>query len=402
MQDINECIKGIKMIYRFFLSVIVVSLVLMLSTCDSLWVINNSTDISFSVGIEDLYRAIEKSNANARSISSESTTVTVTIREAKTQRKEAERVITIKEGEKDNLTISFNKLAVVGKTVFAEIYTETEGDVSIGRSETKKMVRGINVLHISELNSLSAVEMVTVPQGSFERDPDGKFDFSMTQTVTLSTFEMGETEVTQKQWLDVMGGWANDKKPTEALGAGEDFPTYYVSWYDAVNYCNKLTELEMGEEHQVYTINGVTVTQDISKKGYRLPTEAEWEYAAGGGFSSRTKYAGTDTDSNLGSYAWYGSSGGQTHKVKGKEKNLLNLYDMNGNVSEWCWDWHHEDGYYGGLQTNPEGYLSGSNKVLRGGSFVSNVDSLHVSWRTYNEPTKQDTATIGFRVVRTK
>ncbi len=366
--------------------------------CDNLWEIHSGTDIAFSLNIDSLEKSRSSLSRNAEGENK----ITISLRQTSTQEKVAEKTV-FYSGDTEDVKITFTNLDIKGKIIFAEAHLSDGDDISIGRSESKKMRNGVNTLNIEDFFSLEETSLVEISAGSFQRDSDGTSPYTPNQTVTLNAFEMGITEVTQKQWLDVMGGWANDKKPTEALGAGEDFPTYYVSWYDAVNYCNKLTELEMGEEHQVYTINEASVTQDLEKKGYRLPTEAEWEYAAG--FNStgeRFTYAGTSTAGDVPTFAWYNDTGGKTHEVKGKEHNSIGLYDMNGNVSEWCWDWHHEDGYYGGLQTNPEGYLSGSNKVLRGGSFVSNVDSLHVSWRTYNEPTKQDTATIGFRVVRTK
>ena len=126
-----------------------------------------------------------------------------------------------------------------------------------------------------------------------------------------------------------------------------------------------------------------------------MPTEAEWEYAARGGGQSRGyKYSGGNT---LGSVAWYdGNSGYETHPVKTKAANELGLYDMSGNVWEWCSDWY--GSYSGATQTNPQGASSGSHRVLRGGSWYSSAGSCRVPSRRDSDPDRRSTA-IGFRVV---
>ena len=171
--------------------------------------------------------------------------------------------------------------------------------------------------------------------------------------------------------------------------------------------------------HAEKSISG-TITCDFSKNGYRLPTEAEWEYAARGGkagceAANPTDWAGTDSEAELGKYAWYDSnSNSKTHEVKTEKQagvnsaNSLGLYDMSGNVWEWCWDWKNEDvtindnAYkVGGVVTNPAGASSGSSRVYRGGGW--NVDAYYcsVARRNGNSPDVRISSFLGFRVVRT-
>ncbi len=143
-------------------------------------------------------------------------------------------------------------------------------------------------------------------------------------SVSLSAYYIGQTEVTQELWRAVMG--SNPSKFTDSVKN----PIESVSWYECIEFCNELTAEIMGEDHCVYTIRGSSVTADFSQKGFRLPTEAEWEYAAMG--EKRYQWAGTDSEKRLKKYAWYNSnSGGKTHEVGQKEANKYGLYDMSGN-----------------------------------------------------------------------
>ena len=181
-------------------------------------------------------------------------------------------------------------------------------------------------------------------------------DEKPTHQVTLSNYRMGETEVTQALWKAVMGSNPSHFK-------GDDLPVEKVSWNDCQTFLTKLNAL--------------------TGRTFRLPTEAEWEYAARGGSKSRgTQYSGS---SNLDEVAWYsGNSGRKTHAVKTKKANELGLYDMNGNVWEWCQDWY--GSYRRRAQTNPTGPASGSYRVGRGGCWGDDARNCRSSYRCYDAP----------------
>jgi len=217
----------------------------------------------------------------------------------------------------------------------------------------------------------------------------GRYDNEVQHQVSVSGFYIGATEVTQAQYKAVMGVNPSNLK-------GDDLPVENVSWYDAVAYCNKLSEEE--GLSKVYTINDTNVTADWSAKGYRLPTEAEWEFAARGGqagLAKKIKYAGADSP---GKVAWYmDNSGNKTHPVGQKAANALGLYDMSGNVTEWCWD-RFED-YSGGNQSDPSGASSGEERVARGGGWNEPGSYLRSARRGSGRPgDRYDNR--GFRVAR--
>jgi formylglycine-generating enzyme required for sulfatase activity len=183
---------------------------------------------------------------------------------------------------------------------------------------------------------------------------------------------------------------------------------YYVNWYDALVFCNKLSMAE--GLTPAYRISGSTdpaawgtvptssnstwdaVTIVSGSTGYRLPTEAQWEYAAKGGDPGYT-YAGSDT---VGNVAWYTSnSGNVTHAVGTKAANGLGLYDMSGNVWEWCWD--RDGSYSSGEQTDPTGASSGSYRVRRGGCWNNSTDYVCSVYRYASTPNSRSNL-IGFRL----
>jgi len=229
------------------------------------------------------------------------------------------------------------------------------------------------------------VEGGTFMMGSTKGDSDEK----PVRRVTVRDFLISKYEVTQALYERVMGS-----NPSRFKGDANR-PVENVTWYDAVNFCNALSRLE--GLTPAYTISGNSVTWIESANGYRLPTEAEWEYAARGGNQSRGfKYSGSD---DPGEVAWYdGNSGNKTQPVGRKKPNELGLYDMSGNVWEWCWDWY---GDYGSASsTDPKGPSSGQYRVLRGGSWYDYARNLRTANRYGNIPGRRHYLS-GFRFSRT-
>ena len=242
---------------------------------------------------------------------------------------------------------------------------------------------------------LPKTEMVFVQGGTFtmgctdEQGNDCRDNEKPAHKVTLSDYYIGKYEVTQGLWKKVMGS-----NPSYFKNCGDDCPVEYVSWNDCQEFISKLNQL--------------------TGKRFRLPTEAEWEYAARGGSkaSFQTKYAGSNA---LGEVAWYGDnsdvkySGADegvedeyegrklgTHIVGTKKKNALGIYDMSGNVEEWCNDWYED--YSSGGVTNPKGASTGSYRVVRGGSWINGGDKDRVSRRADNNPS-HSSYYIGIRLV---
>ena len=239
-------------------------------------------------------------------------------------------------------------------------------------------------------NKKSTNDFAFVKGGTFQMgNPDGESNERPMHSVTLDSFYICTHQVTQSEWKRIIGN-----NPSIILGDSK--PVEKVSWYDAIEYCNKRSLAE-GFTPCYKKING-NYTCDFSADGYRLPTEAEWEYAAIGGIKSNEYiYSGS---SFIEGVAWYSSnSNGSTHDIMTKRPNELGLYDMSGNVYEWCWDWYVM--YDTDDEINPKGTNLGSYKVYRGGSCYNNNNSCTVTARNYGIPDK-GMQFIGFRVVRSK
>ena len=257
--------------------------------------------------------------------------------------------VTIREGDTTPFSITLKRQE--GRPSVANAASPSAGAGDARRTVT---VGGVQFTMIR-------VDGGTFQMGATSEQGSDAFDLEKpAHQVTLSPYYIGETEVTQELWQAVMGS-----NPSRFNGSR--LPVEQVSWDDCQEFIRKLNQQ-----------TGLR---------FRLPTEAEWEYAARGGNKSRGyKYSGSN---NIGDVAWYnGNSSSSTHDVKTKQPNELGLYDMSGNVWEWCQDWYGR--YNAGSQQNPTGASSGSNRVFRGGSWYNSAGSCRVSNRNDRAPDYRD------------
>jgi formylglycine-generating enzyme required for sulfatase activity len=246
--------------------------------------------------------------------------------------------------------------------------------VSTGKTASEKAREAREVEARAAAERVTAV-FVRVEGGTFQMgNNSGDSDERPAHTVTVSSFSMSNYPVTQWEWFKVMG-----TNPTD--GEGDNYPVYNVSWHDAMEYCNRRNQKE-----------GLTPAN-----GYRLPTEAEWEYAARGGNKGDMSYEYSGSN-NVGAVAWYSdNSGGRIHPVGAKLPNALGLYDMSGNIWEWCSDWY--GAYPSEPQHDPAGASSGSNRVRRGGGWDQPAQHARSTRRYRYSPTYRNNH-LGFRLVR--
>ena len=228
-------------------------------------------------------------------------------------------------------------------------------------SGSPSVASGSNAISIPVKNGIS-IEMVKVEAGTFmmgatsEMQDPYRWEKPVHQVTLTNDYYMGKYEVTQALWEAVMGS-------NPSYFKGDNLPVETVSWNDCQEFISKLNSL--------------------TGRKFRLSTEAEWEYAARGGKKSRSyQYSGS---SNISDVAWYdGNSGSKTHPVGTKQANELGIYDMTGNVWEWCQDWY--GSYSSSSQTNPTGAVSGAHRVYRGGSWDFYAGRCRLSYRRYGTP----------------
>jgi len=293
-----------------------------------------------------------------------------------------------------------------------EVWVKDSGGATI-KAPTVMVRQGQTVTAVIERPApanMVRIQGGTFTMGSPASEPERSSDEGPQRQVTVSGFYMGRTEVTQKEYQEITG-------TNPSYFKGDNLPVEQVSWYDAVEYCNKRSQKEgltpayiinknQSDPNNTNSSDTVkwTVTWNRNANGYRLPTEAEWEYACRAGTTAPFSTGNNITTSQ----ANYNGDNPYNNNAKGtyREKttavgsfapNGWGLYDMHGNVWEWCWDWY---GAYGsGSQTDPVGASSGSNRVMRGGSWSHDGRLVRSAYRDYYTPSLRDYY-LGFRLVR--
>ena len=276
-------------------------------------------------------------------------------------------------------------------TYYVRAYATNEKGTSYSNEQTfktaKTEVNPYTTLTVETSYGSTTLDMAKVNGGTFMMGAQNKYssqdnydtnaydDERPVHQVTISSFYLSKTLVTQYLWYVVMGSYPG---VSNSYGLGDDYPVYNITYSQAVQFATKLGS--------------------ITGHNFRLPTEAEWEFAARGGSASNgTKYSGSAT---VGTVAWYSqNAGGKTHPVAQKQPNELNLYDMNGNLWEWCSDMY--GNYSSSTQTNPTGPASGSNRVIRGGGYNDSAIDCRVSVRS-SATANQTFTTVGLRLVMTE
>ncbi len=270
-------------------------------------------------------------------------------------------------------------------------------------AELLATVSGYQFFHVTAIDSIVDIpeNMVFVEGGSFEmgdhfwEQQEGGDDEQPVHTVNLSSYYICETEVSNDEYNLIMNG-----------GSGTNYPQANVNWYNTIKFCNLKSIAE--NRTPCYTVDGesnpllwpASFTPDVSwnTNGYRLPTEAEWEYAARGGIHNEDnlRYSGCHEESSLGEYAWYGSNGGPG-EIGTKLPNQLGIYNMNGNLWEWCWDWYDADYFDVSPVDNPHGPEAGSLKTGHGGAIGHAAHYSRVANRNFGNPAS-GYSWVGFRI----
>jgi formylglycine-generating enzyme required for sulfatase activity len=245
----------------------------------------------------------------------------------------------------------------------------------------------------------SGIEMVFIPAGSFEMGSrQGRDDEKPLHTVSVDSFLMDRHEVTQAEY-EKLGKLAEPPFPNPSHFKGQGLPVEQVTWPQAARFCNVRSRIE----GLTPCYNEDTAECDFNAGGYRLPTEAEWEYACRAG--TNTEYSYGNESRILGDFAWFGDNASRkTHPVAQKRPNPWGLCDMHGNVAEWCQDVFDKTYYQTSPEKSPRGPADGKEYALRGGSWKSPAEALRSSYRLGETPGFSDAClardAIGFRCVR--
>lgn len=266
-------------------------------------------------------------------------------------------------------------LIVPPNTISGNIY------VVIGTDTTNKL----NIV----INKTVPFNMIEIPSGTFTMGSNsGNSNEQPVDIIKITnSFYMSDKEISQCLWLNVM-----DSNPS-IMNNSNKYPVHNVSWLQAILFCNKLSDIYNYEK--CYTINGEDIACDFNKNGFRLPTEAEWEYTCRAG--SNSDFSGSQILDLMG---WYNNNSGFIIHLPGQKKqNSFGLYDMHGNVWEWCWDFYDENYYATRPNTDPLGPDNGSIHVIRGGAYTDGSFYARSSNRTFPNTNFEQ---CGFRIVRNK
>lgn len=292
-------------------------------------------------------------------------------------------------------------LVTIGNQLEGKRFSASASKESVETWLNEKQAEISDIRKSSENMQYTLIKGGTFQMGSPESEPERSSD-EIQHSVTVGDFYMSKTEISQKEYQEIMGVNPSATK-------GDDLPVTNITWYDALQYCNKLSQNE--GLTPCYTISENTVTWDRSANGYRLPTEAEWEYAA---------RANTDTPFNFGDYVhnsdancynaygynndasgnWVNGSGAYLRKTVAVNQYATNdygLYNMHGNAAEWVWDWYSE--YDSKTTTNPTGSESGNAKIVRGGGWNDHPKHIRSAYRGA-QPADVGLYSIGIRPVR--
>jgi formylglycine-generating enzyme required for sulfatase activity len=318
---------------------------------------------------------------------------------------------------KHSLYTKRNFLVLSILTIFSIIFADCS---SIPKDEG--IVRSIEAGGDEEFAGFVHIKGGTFMMGSPESEV-GRYDGEVQHQVTVSSFYMSKYEVTQKEWYDVMETTLRQQLDKRSFkldnlgGEGDNYPMYSVSWLDAIEYCNKRSlkeglmpaytidkSLKDRNNKYDYFKEEWIVTWNKNANGYRLPTEAEWEYACRAGTTTPFNTGNnitTDQANYDGNYPYNNNAKGifreTTTPVGSFAPNQWGLYDMHGNVWEWCWDWYGD--YVSGSQVDPVGPSAGADRVVRGGGWRSSAGYLRSVNRLRGYPNSRYD-NVGFRVAR--